>query len=59
MARPITKGKKNWKVPYAVALTPEVIKWLKGKRRKSGESASEYVNKLLETQMITEIEGEF
>jgi len=59
MARPEVKGKRYWKVPFAVSLTPEVIKWLKTKRRKTGDSISSFVNELLEEKMIAEIEGSF
>ena len=58
MARPVTKGKKNWKVPFAISLTPEVIKWLKSKATGT-KSTSHFANELLEKAMIEEIEGEF
>jgi len=59
MARPITKGRKNWKVAIAVSLSPTVIKWLKDKARKMHMSTSKFTNTLLEEKMIAEIEGEF
>lgn len=59
MARPVVKGRKRWNRTMGLSLSPEVIKWLKEKKRKTGVSPSYFVNNLLTAMMINELERSF